>query len=106
MHSGKPSKFFTQDTRLFWCVTVALLTLFGLVQVHEIIPWLHHDDAGDHCPFCIIKCALTFAVVVYATLCICAYTRYIATLPSTLFTPLLIALSFPARGPPSPLSIT
>ena len=110
MHSGAPSRFFTRDTRLFWCVTVALLALFGLVQVHELIPWLHHDAddhlPGDYCPFCIIKCALTFAVAVYVTLCMYPRMRCSVTQPPGLFTPLLIALSFPARAPPSPLPIS
>jgi len=49
---------------LFWCVSIALLTSFGIVQVHEAFPFLHHDAEfpGDYCPLCVIKYSLALAL--------------------------------------------
>ena len=89
-------------SRLFLCVSIVLLALFGIAQVHEAFPFLHHEEEfpGDFCPFCIIKYALAFALILYTLLCAYPQLRQRALQPSYPFSPLHITLRFSTRAPP------
>lgn len=91
-------------TRLFWGVSLALLLVFGLAQIHELIPFLHNHDhenvPGDSCPFCIIKHVLMYAVALFVLWCTAPGVSRKVFLPGHTFRRFVIAISLSARAPP------
>lgn len=93
-----------RSRRIFQCVTLLLLLVFGIAQIHELIPFLHEDASEllprEYCPFCIIKGLLTLALVFLAFSLPPHSPPQKASLFSGVSRDVLIVGSIPARGPP------
>ena len=95
-------------TSAVFYVSLALLALFSVAQIHEVIPFLHQaEGAGDapgvFCPFCVVKYALALALWIAPLLLLGGeltappFVRNASNLPS------LIPGRPVSRGPPASL---
>lgn len=86
------------------CLALVLVLLICLVEVHELIPFLHTPSSelipGDYCPLCIIKVLLTQAIA-FLTIQV-VYTTIMKGMPVfvSCFHPFLFIAALPARSPP------
>lgn len=87
---------------------MVLVIFFGVVEIHEVVPFLHEEaPAGDmafpedYCPFCLIKYALSLALVIAPIL---FHALSSASLPFSPYAPDVMALLpglSSSRAPPS-----
>lgn len=93
-----------KDSPILSAIAFALLFLFLLVQVHEFIPFLHHDKSPDipeeYCPLCVIKYILSLAIV-FSALVYITKKLFIWFTPTPIdLRPLRLAVRSLSRAPP------